>query len=617
MATTIVTKSGSGAPTASDLVAGELAVDLTNGRLYTEDSGGTVLELGLNPSGNVDVTGSVTADGLTAVNATDTQGKFSGWAVTGANSSSGAIELGQNAAYQGIMSYAADGNTRFLFDNTYGSTGSTFEFRTNTAATAKTHLKILGSGDINLGYEDTGTTPKLFWDASAESLGIGTSSVATKLHVMGNSTVRNSLVSTLTLDAGISASNPYTNFGTGIDFKGRDYSNAIRNYGGIYSIMIGNTSSTTPAGDAGFNSALTFYTNTGGASGTNPTEKMRIDSSGTLLVGRTGSSGLGKLNVEGGADFTGGDVYLCRDSGNVSIGGTTGERLTVTAPNPTDGLVASLRNSGTSGLTGTKLWFNQNTVDNWNIGQPAGVNAFVFCNSTGSSAERMRIDSSGNLLVGDTSTVPFDGTTGVLIGGARTSLAFATTGHTNKMLYSVNSGTAGLHFYDSTNNRTDMIWDNSGNLLVGVTSITDATARSYGNAFSGTSSNPNWKSWGSGSHTHAQFRNGTSAVGSITSTSSATAYNTSSDQRLKENIVDAPSASDDIDAIQVRSFDWKADGSHQKYGMVAQELVTVAPEAVSQPDDPEEMMGVDYSKLVPMMLKEIQSLRARVSELES
>jgi hypothetical protein len=63
MATTIVTKSGSGAPTASNLVAGELAVDLTNGRLYTENSSGTVLELGLNPSGNVDVTGTVTATG--------------------------------------------------------------------------------------------------------------------------------------------------------------------------------------------------------------------------------------------------------------------------------------------------------------------------------------------------------------------------------------------------------------------------------------------------------------------------------------------------------------------------------------------------------------------------
>jgi len=50
--------------------------------------------------------------------------------------------------------------------------------------------------------------------------------------------------------------------------------------------------------------------------------------------------------------------------------------------------------------------------------------------------------------------------------------------------------------------------------------------------------------------------------------------------------------------------------------MVAQELQGVAPEAVSGDADSEDMMGVDYSKLVPMMLKEIQSLRARVAQLE-
>jgi hypothetical protein len=86
---------------------------------------------------------------------------------------------------------------------------------------------------------------------------------------------------------------------------------------------------------------------------------------------------------------------------------------------------------------------------------------------------------------------------------------------------------------------------------------------------------------------------------------------------LKENIADANDAGDKIDAIKVRQYDWKVDGSHQDYGMVAQELMTVAPEAVHQPEDPEAMMGVDYSKLVPMMLKEIQSLRARIAALES
>ena len=50
MATTIKLKNGSGAPTASDLVQGEPALDLTNKRLYSEDSGGTVIEIGTNPS---------------------------------------------------------------------------------------------------------------------------------------------------------------------------------------------------------------------------------------------------------------------------------------------------------------------------------------------------------------------------------------------------------------------------------------------------------------------------------------------------------------------------------------------------------------------------------------
>ena len=116
---------------------------------------------------------------------------------------------------------------------------------------------------------------------------------------------------------------------------------------------------------------------------------------------------------------------------------------------------------------------------------------------------------------------------------------------------------------------------------------------------------------------HNLFYNANGLVGGITTNGSATTYATSSDQRLKENIADADDSGSKVDAIQVRKFDWKADGSHQDYGMVAQELLEVAPEAVSAPEDPEEMMGVDYSKLVPMMLKEIQSLRARVAQLES
>jgi len=159
----------------------------------------------------------------------------------------------------------------------------------------------------------------------------------------------------------------------------------------------------------------------------------------------------------------------------------------------------------------------------------------------------------------------------------------------------------------------------SGDLLVGTTDTPNGTSV-YGAGFinTGASGLVQWRSGTSvtSAVSVARFYNPNGNVGSIQLSGTATSYVTSSDQRLKENIADADDAGLKIDSIQVRKFDWKADGSHQDYGMVAQELASVAPEAVSAPEDPEEMMGVDYSKLVPMMLKEIQSLRARIAALE-
>jgi hypothetical protein len=109
------------------------------------------------------------------------------------------------------------------------------------------------------------------------NVGIGTSSPANKLHVMGDSSTRNTIVSNVTLDGGTTVANPYEGFGFGVDFIGRDYGNAVRNYAGIYSLME-HKSSSSGGGDAGFKTGLSFYTNSGGASNTNPSEKMRIDS---------------------------------------------------------------------------------------------------------------------------------------------------------------------------------------------------------------------------------------------------------------------------------------------------------------------------------------------------
>lgn len=153
----------------------------------------------------------------------------------------------------------------------------------------------------------------------------------------------------------------------------------------------------------------------------------------------------------------------------------------------------------------------------------------------------------------------------------------------------------------------------SGALLAGTTSTFDDVSFLNAQFLGGAST----KIAGTGSVSQMSFFNDNGRVGFIGSSGSATSYNTSSDYRLKENIANADDAASLIDALQVRKFDWKVDSSHQRYGFIAQELVEVAPEAVHQPANPDEMMAVDYSKLVPMLIKEVQSLRARVAQLEA
>ena len=159
--------------------------------------------------------------------------------------------------------------------------------------------------------------------------------------------------------------------------------------------------------------------------------------------------------------------------------------------------------------------------------------------------------------------------------------------------------------------------DSSGNLLVGTTAATgNPTQGAQILINSGESVVVIGHVTGTASGIlYAGFSYAGSRIGSITqSGTTAVLYNVTSDQRLKENIVNAPEFGSVIDSIKVRSFDWKTDHTHQRAGFIAQELVTVAPEAVHQPEDAEDMMAVDYSKLVPMLVKEVQSLRKRLAD---
>jgi hypothetical protein len=102
-------------------------------------------------------------------------------------------------------------------------------------------------------------------------------------------------------------------------------------------------------------------------------------------------------------------------------------------------------------------------------------------------------------------------------------------------------------------------------------------------------------------------------AGSISVNGATTAFNTSSDVRLKTSIADAAPATDLVNQIKVRQFEWKGDGKSVSHGFVAQELDTVFPDAVTQGD----IWAVDNSKLVPLLVKSLQEAWQAIDELRA
>jgi hypothetical protein len=113
----------------------------------------------------------------------------------------------------------------------------------------------------------------------------------------------------------------------------------------------------------------------------------------------------------------------------------------------------------------------------------------------------------------------------------------------------------------------------------------------------------------------ASFRRGSTQVGTISVTGSATAYNTSSDYRLKQDLKDY-NGLNLISEIKTYDYEWKSDNT-RAFGVMAHELAEVIPYAVIGEKDGEEMQGVDYSKIVPILVKAIQEQQAQIDELKA
>jgi hypothetical protein len=337
--------------------------------------------------------------------------------------------------------------------------------------------------------------------------------------------------------------------------------------------------SNAPSGTAG--NAITF------------TQAMTLDASGRLLVGLTSDPGFSaQINIY-----------------NASNGGLTiGNSTNTTA-------------------------FLQNANDFYiDVDRGGSAGNLIFRRSS-SNTESARIDSSGNLLVGTTSSTYSAAGRGVIeVNGSSTSIMALKIGgsaagyvyHDGSILSLNNTLSGALVLATGGLERARI--DSSGNLLVGVTLptalVTAGPKSGIGGLFG--SANTAGSPGVQGAHTVnsatgyvAYFANSGSGTGLYISNTAA--WQSTSDERLKTDIKDLDSTAR---LMQLRPVDylWKTqstsdDPNKRNLGFIAQEVQTVFPELVGV--SPDGMYSVEYTGLIAPLVKAIQELKAEFDAYKS
>jgi hypothetical protein len=169
--------------------------------------------------------------------------------------------------------------------------------------------------------------------------------------------------------------------------------------------------------------------------------------------------------------------------------------------------------------------------------------------------------------------------------------------------------------------------DSSARLLVGTSTATLGLANFKSNASTLTTLSL-YDSSGDAVNRNiiAFFRNGEAGgnvVGTISTTNTATAYNTSSDYRLKENLVPLTGAINRVNQLQVHRFNFIVDPDRTVDGFIAHEAQAVVPECVTgtkdevDADGNPKYQGIDQSKLVPLLTAALQEALAKIETLEA
>jgi hypothetical protein len=372
------------------------------------------------------------------------------------------------------------------------------------------------------------------------------------------------------------------------------------------------------------------------------------------------SSGLVKHVFDVINDATTYSNNLVLTNGNVGIGTASpgAYRLYLQGNNAVEAIGVGFNDTGTSGR-------------NYSIRSDQG--SFIFQDVT-ASAERMRITSGGAVAIGATSTNGRLGVRGTT--NDSSAYAFEAANSSGNTLFIVrNDGNVGVNTVpaarfevkqggseipfiidsssDSFGAYTQYQVNNSGGWETGMAKASEGykylfcygsfgesnskmTLTNTGNLLLSTASNDfgsrqvNFSSssytyhsirTGTGSEGHLVFSNGNGVVGSIFTNGMATFYNATSDYRIKEDLQEIKGL-EKVQAIKVYDYKWKSSESRMD-GVLAHELAEILPYAVTGEKDEQDengndkMQAVDYSKIVPILIKAIQELKIEIDSLKN
>ena len=328
----------------------------------------------------------------------------------------------------------------------------------------------------------------------------------------------------------------------------------------------------------------------------------------------------------------GSEAMRIESSGRVGIG-TSSPSATLTISQSANNIFAVERTgvgSG-SGQFGINIESNSQTTMSYDDGAPLVIGTASNPSTHVGFSERMRIDSSGNVGIG-TGASPSRKLTIYDSSLPAIALQTPTSGSANSDGFQIQANSTDVYLWNYEN--TPIRFGTNGSEAMRINGaqrvLVNRTTDNHGGMFclnytgGSTAGLVITDTSSSGTGVILQVvKHDNTIIGSITHNQSSTSFNTSSDYRLKENVVDLTGATTRLKQLEPKRFNFIADADTTVDGFLAHEVQSVVPEAITgthnevDADGNPVYQGIDQSKLVPLLVATIKELEARITALEN